>query len=218
MLEKIKEKLKSLPKPSKPSGFFIIFLINLIVYLFPQEYSDALGVVVNNFIGGGLPSIRDLLSLITYQYAHGGFRHFSGNFMFVAPFALYVESKIGRSNFLKLWTYSGIGSAILFILSEIANPQIQMALILNMPITLIGASGSAFGIAVYALMTYGKLWWEKLLAKTMLLAMIIPQFILGLISMSVPLGVAFWGHIGGALVAILYLTNKQKDCKDKCSQ
>ena len=188
----------------RPSAYFMIFVLCALVWLAPDEYPELLAVSVNNFLEG--PSWRDLLSLITYQFAHANFSHFAGNFFFATPFALYAERKLGRRAFVNLWLASGIASALGFMIMGLATPGLIMAIALGAPCNLIGASGAICGVFTYACLSYNDKWWKVILGWAGLLYLMVPQFIMMGISTFEPTGIAFSGHCFGFIGALLWIS------------
>lgn len=79
------------------------------------------------------------LQWITSNFMHGDFGHLFGNMIFLLPFGLLVEGKVGWWKFLLL--YLGIG------VSQAALQQLLMLGEMNIPGSL-GASSAIFGIVV----------------------------------------------------------------------
>ncbi len=190
-----------------PSAFGLLALTSFILYILsywcsPNNY---LALEATEIIKGHLPNLSLIYQLFTYQFAHAGFRHFAGNFAFATPFALIAERKLGFRKFLNLWFFSGICAALLFICAACCTPLIQTLCDLGMPVNLVGASGSIFGIVTYTCLTVGTTLWQKLGARCLLAFYVIPQIVATLISINTPQSIAFAGHVGGFIGALIWL-------------
>src|SRR6185295_10927603 len=82
------------------------------------------------------------LSLVTFQFLHGGFLHLGGNMLYLSIFGDNVEDRLGHSRFLLLYLGGGIASAVA---QALMSP--------NSDVPLIGASGAiAAVLGAYLLM------------------------------------------------------------------
>ena len=75
------------------------------------------------------------VTLITYQFLHGGLMHLLGNLFFLVLCGFAVEAAIGSFLFLFLYLASGVAGGLLFVLTDHSG---------GMP--LIGASGAISGV------------------------------------------------------------------------
>ncbi len=80
----------------------------------------------------------DLEHWITYQFAHSGIAHFTGNMLFFLIFACSLESVIGGLGVLALYLLCGIAAAIFFTAMNDTSA-----------IPLIGASGAISGLVAF---------------------------------------------------------------------
>jgi membrane associated rhomboid family serine protease len=74
-----------------------------------------------------------------------------------------------------------------------------------MPLTgqsLIGSSGSVFGVLVGACFSFGEDRYSKMIAMGLMLAWLVPQFMYLQLSFMLG-GIAYAGHIGGAIGGII---------------
>ncbi|MCF7804584.1 MAG: rhomboid family intramembrane serine protease [Candidatus Marinimicrobia bacterium] len=77
---------------------------------------------------------------ITYMFLHGGFWHVAINMFVLWMFGTEIEHRWGRSEFLKYYFITGVGSGL-----------VTMLFSLNSTIPVVGASGAIYGI----LLAYG---------------------------------------------------------------
>jgi membrane associated rhomboid family serine protease len=134
-------------------------------------------------------SLLCLVRLFTHMLAHAGWGHLIGNFSFGLPFMLYLESRLGSKKFLVHYVACGIGSACLF------------ALMTGGAQGMIGSSGAIMGASIGACLEFGDTKKMHVLGLVMALCLFIPQ--LAMAPLQDLLGVAIYGHVGGALTAML---------------
>lgn len=163
-----------------------IFLFCLIIQIICSIFPD-----ITIYLAFNLNSPLSILELISYQFSHAGWGHFLGNFGFGLPFMLYVEHKLGSEKLLKSYLICGISALVLHVIMS-GNGN-----------SLIGSSGSIFGLTSLACYIYGDKPLEKILAYLFFLSLFIPQFIMASYSLMIPTNIAYWGHVGGALAALL---------------
>jgi membrane associated rhomboid family serine protease len=84
---------------------------------------------------GVVPADMNLLSLIGYQFLHGGWLHLIGNMFFLFVMAPFVEDVWGRPVFTAFYLLAGVISALMF---AVHYPSLDSPLI--------GASGSIAGV------------------------------------------------------------------------
>lgn len=159
---------------------------------------ELLHVVSANTVYNPVP---EPLTLITYQFLHGGWMHLISNMAFLWVFADNVEDAFGHFGFLLFYLLCGIAAGLLHTLMQPDS---------NAP--LIGASGAVSGVLASYLLLYprARVW--------ILLFMRIPLpisafwalsgwFALQLLSIFIAsedeLQVAWWAHIGGFLAGLI---------------
>lgn len=145
--------------------------------------------------------VPEPLTLITYQFLHGGWMHLLSNMAFLWVFADNVEDAFGHFGFLLFYLLCGIAAGMLHTLMQPESGA-----------PLIGASGAVSGVLASYLLLYPKarVW--------ILLFMRIPLpisafwalsgwFALQLVSIFIAseeeLQVAWWAHIGGFLAGLI---------------
>lgn len=132
------------------------------------------------------------LGLLTHALAHANWPHLLGNFSFGLPFMLYLENRMGGEDFLKFYALCGLSSAGLMMVME------------GIHIGMIGSSGAIMGVAMGACLSFGESRLQHALGLLMAMSLIIPQLMMAPIGDI--LGIAVYGHIGGALAAMCLST------------
>lgn len=145
--------------------------------------------------------VPEPLTLITYQFLHGGWMHLLSNMAFLWVFADNIEDAFGHFGFLLFYLLCGIAAGLLH---TVMQPESGAPLI--------GASGAVSGVLAAYLLLYPKarVW--------ILLFMRIPLpisafwalsgwFALQLLSIFIASDeeaqVAWWAHIGGFLAGLI---------------
>ncbi len=141
----------------------------------------------------------ETLTLITYQFLHGGWMHLISNMLFLWVFGDNVEDALGHLKFLVFYLACGVAGGIAHLMIA---PMSQAPLI--------GASGAVAGVIGAYLMLHPKVRvWVLVLGRiplriTALYALggwIVMQFV----SIALSLGeqVAWWAHVGGVVAGIV---------------
>jgi membrane associated rhomboid family serine protease len=132
---------------------------------------------------------------VTYMFVHAGLWHLVINMLGLFFFAGDVQRRLGRLSFLVLYFLCGLGGAMLSLIQPGS--------------VVIGASGGVLGVVIAFAMLFPD-------ARIFLFPIFIPiraryiAVIYGFITIAGLLGgmgggVAHWAHLGGMLVAFLYL-------------
>jgi len=199
-----------------------LIAVNVLVYvLFTSSmFADALEPVAYAF--GVVPAVfndfRELppeyalipesLTLITYQFVHGGFLHLLSNMLFLWVFGDNVEDAMGHWRFLFFYLLCGVGAALVH---DFVQPRSVAPLV--------GASGAVSGvIAAYLILHPRVKVWVLVLWRLplRLQAFWVLGFWVGLqvvmiLAASEDDEVAWWAHIGGlATGAILVLFMRRR--------
>jgi membrane associated rhomboid family serine protease len=182
---------------------FWLIAVNVLVHLVLQTLSPGQQDAVVNTLGFDPATLRQpvtaigLLSLVTYQFLHGGWEHLGFNMITLLAFGSGVERALGTLRYLLLYEVAGIAGALLQgVLAQNDNGGVM-----------IGASASISGLfgaflSLSNLQTSGRgvmgivpmaLLWIGMLALT---------GILGVGAQGMP--VAWIAHIGGFLAGLLY--------------
>lgn len=211
--------------PSRHIPFVVYALIgmNIGVFLFlVQQPRDRIQDVVMIF--GVVPSrlswttliespvagAASLLSLVTYMFLHGGWLHIIGNMWILWLFGDNVEDRFGHARFF-----------LFYILSGVAGMLTHVAVMSTSAIPAIGASGAvaavmgayfflfpAARIVVLVPIFFLPLFFE-VPAAFFLLVWMLMQVLGGTAALAQESGqtiggVAFWAHIGGFAVGLIY--------------
>jgi membrane associated rhomboid family serine protease len=95
---------------------------------------------------GFTPAHFTIVGLLTSTYLHAGWGHLAGNMALLAVFGTIVERKLGSTHFANLYFVSGVGACLTHWM---VNPSATD--------TLVGASGSIFGVMTAAAILYPRL-------------------------------------------------------------
>lgn len=131
------------------------------------------------------PNWNFWVALLTYQLDHANLQHFVGNYMFMAPYGIYLERKLGRLNFLLFFLICGVMSAVIFWAS---TPH---------SVGMIGSSGSAFGVFTAACLAYNEKAWQRW-AGFIWIGVVLGLQLMYAFNPDPWNMVAYWGHLGGA--------------------
>jgi membrane associated rhomboid family serine protease len=135
---------------------------------------------------GDIGTLKFLINLITHQLAHGNFMHLFGNYLFMIPYALFLENKIGRKRFLAIYLLTGVAAAATQILGA-GSPA------------MVGSSGAAFGIFAAACCMFDETKMQRLAGFIMLGLGLGVQFMLATSIAAIFSNVAYWAHFGGGI-------------------
>jgi membrane associated rhomboid family serine protease len=161
------------------------------------------GVVPSELVAawssGGLPS-QETVTLVTYQFLHGGWLHILGNLLFLWIFGNNIEDRLGRGGFLLFYLSAGVVAGLAQVMIDPTSS-----------IPTIGASGAIAGTLGAYLVLFPRARITSLVflgffyqlidvpAVIVLLFWIALQIIDGIASLGLTEagGVAFFAHIGG---------------------
>lgn len=201
-------------------------LIAVNVYVFTQQlivddpvaFFSRWGLVPANYprlfsadAGSDLFSLERLLPFATCMFLHGGLWHLLGNMLSLFVFGPNVEDRFGRIGFLVVYLACGLAASIT-----------QIAFSSNSVIPVVGASGAIAGVMGAFFVMYPKARVISVIPIIVIpLIVRVPAFfyLLFWIGMNVinalkemqlsitgaaSAGVAWWAHIGGFVIGILY--------------
>lgn len=156
----------------------------------------------------GSPQVSSILTLVSYQFLHGGWQHIGFNMLFLWVFGDNVEDALGHLRFIAFFLICGIAGGLLH---SFVDPQSLTPTI--------GASGSIAGALGGYLMLYPR---ARLLvlafgfiplrlpALLVIGAFFAQDLMWGLTGAAAVQGVAVWAHIGGFITgAILVIILKR---------
>lgn len=156
---------------------------------------------------------RNLETLVTSMFLHGGFMHLIGNMLYLWIFGDNVENYLGHVRYIFFYLICGLCAAF---------AHIFLAGVSEVP--MVGASGAISGVLggylikyprarILVLIPYFILTVQKIPAVFVLGFWFVIQLIWGLTSGPSDVGgVAFWAHVGGFMAgtALINLFGKRK--------
>jgi membrane associated rhomboid family serine protease len=151
---------------------------------------------------GALDVIPAWLTLITYQFLHGGWAHLGGNLLYLWVFGDNIEDATGHWRFLIFYLVCGAAAAF-----------IHYAAAPHSTVPLVGASGAIAGVLGAYLMLHPK---AKILVPIIIIPLYLPAWLLILVWLGIQVmavsggdasqgGTAWWAHIGGFLTGIILI-------------
>ena len=218
----------TIPSMRFPAVTIGLIVVNALVFLYELGVSprglDAVfyqwGIVPCSFTGkcsarlrtpGGflpVPLHPHYVTLLSSMFLHGGWMHIIGNMWSLWIFGDNVEDRMGRAGFLCFYLLSGLAAGALHIASNRTSP-----------VPTVGASGAIAGVmgAYLLLFPYARvvtlvpififLQTIELPAVVFLGFWFLSNLLSGIGSLAAHTqagGVAWWAHIGGFLVGILW--------------
>jgi rhomboid family protein len=191
---------------------YVVFISGFVAdALVPVAYSFGLiPAVFNHFetLPAGYDIIPEPLTLISYQFLHGGVVHLISNLAFLWVFGDNVEDAMGHLRFLAFYLLCGIGAGLVY---ELADPMSESPLV--------GASGAVSGVIAAYLMLHPKVkvWvlvmWRlplRLPAAWVLGFWVLLQVVMVIVANEDD-HVAWWAHIGGlATGAVLVIFMRRR--------
>jgi membrane associated rhomboid family serine protease len=198
----------------KPIVNWALIAICVVVFLFQLTLSPS-QLEAFFFQYGAVPAditeFRNLPSLLTSMFLHGGWGHLLGNMLFLYVFGDNIEDAMGHVSYLLFYLLCGIAAALT-----------QILLSPDSGIPMIGASGAISGVMGAYLVLFPQ---GKVRAIVFYVLMLVPAWIVigvwfvfqlvgGYSSLRGPDvgGVAFWAHVGGFIAgAILVWVFRDKD-------
>jgi membrane associated rhomboid family serine protease len=144
---------------------------------------------------------------LTYMFMHGSFAHIFFNMFALWIFGAEIENYWGTRQFTTFYFVCGIGAGIINVLATMGDPY-----------PTIGASGAIFGVLV----AFGMMFPDRYIylyfllpvkAKYFVAGYAFVEFISGLGSREMGSGsnVAHFAHLGGAIIAFVYITFKRNE-------
>ncbi|TNC51837.1 rhomboid family intramembrane serine protease [Rubellimicrobium rubrum] len=149
---------------------------------------------------------RDLVTLVTSTFLHGGWMHLIGNMLFLYIFGDNLEEALGRLGFLAFYLLGGIGAG----LCQWASGPMSA-------IPTVGASGAIAAVMGGYLLLFPKAKVDVLVfiviiiriipvpAWIMLALWLVVQVFSGLGADPLTGGVAYWAHAGGFLIGFVMM-------------
>lgn len=147
----------------------------------------------------GLALADPLVTLISYQFLHGGFMHLAGNMLYLWVFGDNVEDSLGHARFLLFYLVCGVAAALAQVAFDPANAT-----------PLIGASGSISGVLGAYLILHPH---ARVLVPIGFIPLYLPAWLLLIFWFGFQFFSAFggpaaenvgwWAHIGGFVAGVV---------------
>ena len=209
-----------------PIFTILIILVNIVVFLYEisldvkalESFFLTYGVVpfsVNGAFGQGLLDPMAVFPLLSSMFLHGGILHLGGNMLYLWVFGDNIEDKLGRGRFLAFYLLCGLAATLLHIVIDPTST-----------VPTVGASGAISGVLGAYLLMFPKarvvtiipifffLQVAELPALIVLGFWFVIQFFNGIASLGYETagmgGVAWWAHIGGFIVGLLFVIPLRK--------
>jgi membrane associated rhomboid family serine protease len=196
-----------IPSSKRPTITYLLIALNVAVFIYElslgqgqQDFFISYGAIPDNILAG-----NSIYTLFTSMFMHGGFWHILGNMLYLWIFGDNVEDVLGKFWFVIMYLLSGLVGSFAHILISPSST-----------IPMIGASGAVSGVLGCYIILYPK---AKVLAVVPIIffirIMMLPailflgfwfflQIIYGLGSVGGGDGVAYFAHIGGFVIGILF--------------
>ena len=149
---------------------------------------------------------QHLGGLVTSMFLHGGVLHLGGNMLFLWIFGDNLEDEMGHLVFLAFYLLTGVGAGLVHVLADPGSS-----------VPTVGASGAIAAIMGGYLLLYPKARVDILVifiiffkvfpvpAWVMLGLWFALQFFGGITSDPSTGGIAYWAHIGGFVVGLVFV-------------
>jgi membrane associated rhomboid family serine protease len=173
-----------------------LLIANSVVYLLQGAMSPAL---LNSLVL--VPALLPVRpwTIITYQFLHGGLWHLGFNMLALFFFGPRLEARLGGSRFLGLYLVSGMGGAMLSLLTPTS--------------AIIGASGAVFGVLLAFARYYPReriFIWGILPIEARILVILLAVFSLWAGFGGAQAGVAHFAHLGGFVGGWIFLKIQER--------
>ncbi|MEN3008260.1 rhomboid family intramembrane serine protease [Pseudothermotoga sp.] len=215
----------TIPSRRKPYVVYTLIGLNVSVFIYQLflsrieliEFLYNFGLVPARFTSNrwsviwqvrtGLNLYSDKWStFLTHMFIHGGWSHLIGNMWFLGLFGDNIEDELGHMRFLIFYLSSGVIASL-----------IHFSLNLSSQVPMVGASGAISAVmgAYFVLFPYSRIvslvpfyffipFLVAIPAFTYLFFWFLFQVLSGLFDSPTGSGVAYWAHIGGFVVGMIY--------------
>jgi membrane associated rhomboid family serine protease len=178
-------------------GIKYLLIANVVVFLAQMALPSIRLERVLGLVPYGIAHKFQVWQVATYMFLHGGFFHIFFNMFSLWMFGSDLERQWGTREFLKFYFITGIGAGIITFLLQF-----------NSSVPVIGASGAIYGVLV----AFAVLYPNRLVYIWFLFPIKVKYLVMILIGLGVFAsyngkadGIAHFTHLGGALIAYLYL-------------
>ncbi|MEM6825843.1 MAG: rhomboid family intramembrane serine protease [Pseudomonadota bacterium] len=194
------------PSNQTPYVTYALIVINVVIFVaYWPLFSDP-GALSAFYSRWGLvpqSAMANPFGFLTSMFLHGGLMHLGGNMLFLWIFGDNLEDEMGHGAFLGFYLASGIGAALVQIMSEPRSP-----------IPMIGASGAIAGVMGGYLLLFPKARVDILVILIVLIRIFpVPAWVMLGLWFALQLiggfgsapgtgGVAYWAHAGGFAVGL----------------
>ena len=202
------------PRRSFPFVNLLLIATNVAVFLYqlslPERAQNAFVMAnatipsrIPSFLAGHLGFSVAFLPLATSMFLHSGILHLAGNMLFLYIFGDNVEDYFGHFEYLLFYLACGVGAGLLHV-----------AFNLHSRVPALGASGAISGVMGAYLILFPR---SRVLTLVFIFLVPLPaifvlgywfviQFLegIGSLGMTGSGGVAWWAHIGGFLLGMLF--------------
>ncbi|MCH9014020.1 MAG: rhomboid family intramembrane serine protease [Proteobacteria bacterium] len=144
--------------------------------------------------------VTPAVTLLTYNFLHGGGLHLAGNMLFLWVFGDNIEDAMGHGRFVVFYLLGGVAAGLLQTLADPASP-----------VPTIGASGAVAAVMGAYLILHPR---AKILVPIVIFPVYLPAVFLLLLWIGFQVftaitggggGVAWWAHIGGFAAGALLI-------------
>jgi membrane associated rhomboid family serine protease len=194
------------PRRTKPILTISLIAVNTAIFI-ASYFSGSFDRIVDLY--GMKPALvvngKELCTIFTSMFLHGGFLHIFGNMLYLGIFGDNIEDALGRRRFLLFYFMSGIAASLAQVFSDPSSM-----------VPTIGASGAISGVLGAYIVLYPRARVYTYIFPFGIL--MIPAifflgfwFLLQVISTSylliggAPSGIAYWAHIGGFIAGALMI-------------
>ena len=197
---------------ARPWATWILLGLSALVYLFQASIGQeadlrfiyGFGVIPATLVGSAelsadLRMVDPLVTLVSYQFLHGGLAHLAGNLLYLWVFGDNVEDAMGHGRFLAFYLACGIAAGLA-----------QTAVFPGETTPLVGASGAISGVLGAYLVLHPK---ARVLVPIGFIPLYLPAWLLLIFWFGFQFFAAFggpaaqnvgwWAHIGGFVAGVL---------------
>jgi len=187
----------------------LLISLNILVFIYQVFSSQGLqlsvltmGVIpyeITHFTSvSGIPRLSPPLTLLTSMFMHGGIFHLLSNMLYLWIFGNNVEDYLGHGRFAFFYLACGIGAAMAHIVFHPGST-----------VPMVGASGAIAGILGAYFLLY-----PRARVLTLIFIWLIPVpaavilgvwFVSQLLNVGLQGGVAWFAHIGGFLIGMIWI-------------
>ena len=151
-------------------------------------------------LGPQLYLVTPAVTLLTYNFLHGGGLHLAGNMLFLWVFGDNIEDAMGHGRFVVFYLLGGVAAGLVQTLADPASP-----------LPTIGASGAVAAVMGAYLILHPR---AKILVPIVIFPVYLPAVFLLLLWIGFQVftaitggggGIAWWAHIGGFAAGALLI-------------